>query len=274
MKTLCKYIITFSIILGASFNLTAQKPNNFDYDVVVIGGGMSGLSAAYELANYKVLVIEKENRLGGRVQTIAFDSLITLDMGAAFAFESELIPFEYKLSPIIDEFYQMALITNDTVVYGTHPQHCLKNLGWPDEKMKEIQQYDSKYGIDFSQFSPKELEIINSFNSLVAAGDIRDYNPKRQLDAFKQWSVSHYTLGNQQIVNAFASKFEGDLAINAEVKSVEAIDGGGVRIVFEKEGVLRQVTALSAIVSTPPKVTNQIIINKNKVAQYVLDNIV
>ncbi len=41
------------------------------YDVVIIGGGLAGLSAAIELEkfNLKVLILEKEDRVGGRVKT-------------------------------------------------------------------------------------------------------------------------------------------------------------------------------------------------------------
>jgi monoamine oxidase len=41
---------------------------NYDYDVIVAGGGGAGLTAAYRLgsAGYSVLVIDKEDRFGGR----------------------------------------------------------------------------------------------------------------------------------------------------------------------------------------------------------------
>src|SRR5438128_11442900 len=35
------------------------------YDVAIIGGGVSGLSAAYFLQNYKFLLLEQENHRGG-----------------------------------------------------------------------------------------------------------------------------------------------------------------------------------------------------------------
>ena len=41
-------------------------------DVIVIGAGISGLNAAYELCsrNYSVTVLESRNRTGGRVSTV------------------------------------------------------------------------------------------------------------------------------------------------------------------------------------------------------------
>lgn len=45
-----------------------------EVDVVVVGAGLSGMTAAYELSKYKanitVLVLEAQNRVGGRVYAI------------------------------------------------------------------------------------------------------------------------------------------------------------------------------------------------------------
>ena len=51
-----------------------QKENNKVYDVIVVGAGISGLSAAYFLKNkssdLSILIIEAKDRVGGRTQTI------------------------------------------------------------------------------------------------------------------------------------------------------------------------------------------------------------
>ncbi|QPK79418.1 protoporphyrinogen oxidase [Corynebacterium lizhenjunii] len=49
--------------------------------IAIIGAGLAGLTAAYELRDHEVYVFEAEGRIGGKLHTVAFDAGPT-DMGA------------------------------------------------------------------------------------------------------------------------------------------------------------------------------------------------
>ena len=46
--------------------------SNYNYDIIIVGGGISGLFTAYKLSktNLRILLIESREELGGRIQTV------------------------------------------------------------------------------------------------------------------------------------------------------------------------------------------------------------
>ena len=63
-----------------------KRPRDLAKPVVVVGGGVSGLSAAAALAaaGIPVLLLEARARVGGRVHTCQLQNGSTVDCGAAF----------------------------------------------------------------------------------------------------------------------------------------------------------------------------------------------
>ena len=50
--------------------------------IAIIGAGLAGLTAAYELRDHEVDVFEADDRIGGKLRTVAFNDG-PVDMGAA-----------------------------------------------------------------------------------------------------------------------------------------------------------------------------------------------
>ena len=75
--------------------------SNYDYDIIIIGGGISGLFLAYKLSNthHKTILIESSDSLGGRIQTIQKDG-VSFEAGAArfHSSHSKLITLLHELN--------------------------------------------------------------------------------------------------------------------------------------------------------------------------------
>ena len=58
--------------------------SNYEYDIIIIGGGISGLFLAFKLLNtdLKVIVLEGDKNVGGRIETIQKNGTI-FESGAA-----------------------------------------------------------------------------------------------------------------------------------------------------------------------------------------------
>ena len=63
------------------------------FDVVIIGSGLAGLSAAHKLLGFKICIIEKDSRPGGRVITFHHPKA-HVDLGASFGLRPFVFPKE------------------------------------------------------------------------------------------------------------------------------------------------------------------------------------
>ena len=118
-KNCMLFIIIYLTMLNLNYFILAV------YDVIVIGAGISGISAASKLKSlgYNVLVIEARERLGGRIHTLYDDtqlhiddnSPLSVDVGGVFikSTDKELLNLcsETSLTPI-------TIDTNDIVWYS------------------------------------------------------------------------------------------------------------------------------------------------------------
>lgn len=93
---------------GLLGSFKSEPTNKNGKKVIIVGAGMAGIAAAKTLVNqgYEVLVLEGQNRLGGRIRSEEFEGAI-LDFGASWIHGS-------KGNPITELVEQYGIETKDT----------------------------------------------------------------------------------------------------------------------------------------------------------------
>jgi len=262
--------LLFLFLVLFTFNI-AKCQVKFDYDYVVVGAGMSGLSAAFKLNNFNGLVLEKNDRVGGRVHSKSFEG-INYELGAYAAYPYKLLPFEYNPGSLSPGNDSLGLWLNNKRITCDQPLECMFKAGFTVEDIETIQEYDGDNGISFSQFPTWKIQLMNGFFNVVQSGDIREYNPKRQRDAFKKWTTDHYNNGNSSLAYEFRSRLTAKVVLKAEVTRIKDF-GNYVEIEYTEDGIKKKVISKSVIVTTPAPITTQIIEDLNPEAKSMLEQV-
>ena len=161
------------------------------YDYIIIGGGVAGLYSAYKLSKkYKVLVLEKEDYLGGRVQEVKFHGN-TIKLGAGIASKGNR-----HLLKLLDELkikYSSAKgninVINDSDYYNkTYHNNMIKQV---KEKVKELINNKINYGhLTFKQFMYKYFNKKDVDNYFLHS-EYNDY-----LDGDVNYHMKYYPISD------------------------------------------------------------------------------
>ena len=257
----------FLIFLILISLVSCQKEKEKIYDAVIIGGGMAGLSAAYHLKNElgenaKILILEKENRLGGKILTKKFNNDI-YELGASFDYGNAHAPKGFEPSELVKLNKNYGCFFNNTLYSAKNIPELLKKINPADKHFFDEYNKDQDIKKLFDSVSDDVQKALESSFKVIHFGNFNDYIDERKKDAFNTYNLDFRVKGNYEFLDAYTKILEGDYLLGAEVESVEHKDGL-IWIQYKKENKTNTLKSKSVIVATPATVAHKIIKNMNE----------
>ncbi|MBA4493108.1 phytoene desaturase family protein [Paenactinomyces guangxiensis] len=248
--------------------------------VVVVGGGLAGLSAAARLAHYgyEVTLLEKAPKLGGRAITIPLKgfnfnfgahAIYARDKSVLRKFESEIhLHVDWKDFSASKAFYDMGSYTTPMPatlegLYRTKILDSQNKLRFAYEVFKTMASIErGEDGVPIGEYLQKEPEQVRDLLLTVASSNFFTNEPEKIpsplfFEYYKRLFSTHRAVsyiggGWQAIVNSFAEIIEKNGGKIVPKEKVTGLDWNGNRItaVHGKEQTYEADTFIFCI---PPK---------------------
>lgn len=205
------------------------------YDVVVVGAGIAGLSAAYHLIkiekNLKILVLEKDSRVGGRIFNRKFND-ITYSLGASMGYQKNMLPSELK-----DKYNFVSQDAPKGVYFND--RLSLKNTS--EEAFNELTK--GKVALNYYKF----LNFMVHIEQMAGRAENRFYKPDEYFENF-------------DLVPYYESLLKDHISLKSEVTRIES-KGDQVEIRYKKNGSKFKTSAKAVVVATPANVVKAVVKN-------------
>lgn len=257
------------IVLASSILFSCNRPE-YDYDYIIVGGGLAGLSAAHELNSHRVLIIERDSVLGGRVKTHNYKSRFYYDLGAVFALDSS---FRSNLKIDYNEIIEDGKIgfwINDNLYDGHTVLECLTKV--PELNIAIIERLSEDNTLNSDNLDSNLYNILNTNMKAVFPGALKNYNTVIQKFAFQRYNSSHFVLGNNIVLDYYLRNKMFSQKLSSEVISVED-KKSKVEVIYLSNGKTDTLLCKKAIVATTASAAKKIIKNKSPECMDFLDGV-
>ncbi|PXY01201.1 hypothetical protein DF185_11185 [Marinifilum breve] len=288
-------LLTVQLALGCNSDGHDMNSGNYDYDVVIVGGGFSGLTAAYYLKNKNVLVLEKEKVPGGRcisghwngfhypkgTEYIGKPDGVLKKVLNKLGIKAKQIPAPTDGIAYKGQFYFGNELL-DFLSMEEKQQHYklmlhLQRLN--DDDIEDVIFDDQEYLMDYEkldQISVKDWmskqgysELLQKFVDIENRGlfgtDNANYSmffniPEMAFDlptveSINESEVYSFEEGMYSVVQVLAKKLGNSVVNGAYVQQVDVNEDSTVKVQYVKDGVSHEVRARSVIMATPAPVT-------------------
>lgn len=246
--------------------------NQFDYDAVIVGGGLAGLAAATRLRQYRVLLLEKENRIGGRVLTFQHGNH-HFDVGACFAFggTSLIEQDSHHKYQLIQEEDDVGIFINGVVYFDSKVTKACKQIPVSATQSEELISF-ARSKVDCNALSSSSYELVNYLFKVINPGDLSQYSSSLNKYVFANFDLSHWAPGNQVATDLCLSQLTADIVSNTTVTKVED-HGTSVKVHSLSEGRESAISTRAAIVATPGIIAKEIIETSDNACARLLESV-
>jgi protoporphyrinogen oxidase len=229
------------------------------YDVIVVGGGLAGLTAASKLVNRSVCIVERDERVGGRVYSQSIEGM-NVDLGACFAFDPRIIPVPLVSDPgsLIKEHAPLGISEGGQIVFADTPKACLEKMNLKPGTWNTIVDFALDNSDANEMVDRHAYALLNALHHQIHLGELADYAPQAQRDGLKLWYPNHWNAGNGVIVESLKQSISARYYLNAEVSSVEETPSD-VEVRFTQNNDDLTLKGRAVVLATPADVVKKIL---------------
>jgi protoporphyrinogen oxidase len=270
-------------------------------DVVIVGGGFSGLAASYYLEDLDYVVLEKEEKAGGRCMSGNWNGF-HYPKGTEYIGKPE--KNMQKVFNYLGVHASQIPPPTDGVAYDGNFYFGQNLLGYLNDQEKEryvelqsileslsnngiedaVFDYQDKLNdyadldnqsvmewLDQKGYSPLIQKFINIENRGLFGTDNANYSmlfniPEMAYDlplvsSINESEVYSFDQGMYSVIEAFAAKLGNRLKTGATVTNVKVNDDNTVKVTYTKNNHEYTITANSVIMATPAKIAGSLVSN-------------
>ncbi|MDR3353954.1 MAG: FAD-dependent oxidoreductase [Synergistaceae bacterium] len=227
------------------------------YDVIIAGGGLAGLSAACGLDGKRVLLLEADARLGGKVRTESRNGIV-YEAGAIFAFDPAWFAFPVDAGSRWDNDNPIGLFLKGRLHTGESVAECLRSLS--AETRQQI-------CVPFFLASPNPREEmigedlaagLRAFFRVIHPGTPEEAVPARRRDCLVRHRADRFERGNGAMIDALAAHCGAEIRTDARVLGLEP-NGQGVKVLWSgANGSREEAFAAKVILAVPASAAKEL----------------